>query len=128
MRSLKRIINHIFLYGSLLTVGAVLPSLVYAEDDRQIWECNSGSYYSEKSEHNLWLVKEDQKAYVKFYDSRIAASYYLYGLERRWDWDGGNFSIRLKPDNQALYFDFNSVEPGETTSSKNTFGCKKIKG
>lgn len=121
--------KHIFLCFVTLTACAVFPSShVYAEDDRQIWECNSGTSYYEKAEHNLWLVKGSQESYVKFYDSRIPAKYYLYGLERRWDWESGKFSVRLTPDNTALYFDFNSVKPGESTNAKSFFTCKKIQG
>lgn len=107
---------------------AFLPLSAFAGDDREIWECNTGEYYSEKAEHNLWLVKGSQQNYVKFYDTRIPATYYLHGLDRRWDWGEGNFSIRLNPDNRAWYFDFNGLEPGETAQSKSKFTCKKIQG
>lgn len=117
--------NHIQV---VLFLSTVFSSQIHAEDKRIIWECNTGSYYIQKKEHNLWLVEDGLKSYVKFYDSRITARYYLHGLERRWDWEGGNFSVRLKPDNKALYFDFSGVEAGEIITSKSEFGCKKIRG
>jgi hypothetical protein len=117
-----------YLIRSIIFLPTLLFYQVYAEDTRKIWECNSGDYYIKSAEHNLWLVEDESKSYVKFYDSRITARYYLYGLERRWDWEDGNFSVRLKPDNIALYFDFNGVEEGKTTSAKSHFGCKQIQG
>jgi hypothetical protein len=111
-----------------LIISALLQSYAYAEETREIWECNTGTYYSEKSEHNLWLVKGSKQSYVKFYKTRISASYYLHGLNRRWDWEQGNFSVRLNPENRALYFDFSGVKSGESVNSKSQFACKKIQG
>ena len=114
--------------GVLLLLSIAFSSQALAEDNRKIWECNNGGYYSQKAEHNLWLVEDGKGSYVKFHESRIAATYYMHGLERRWDWQGGNFSVRLKPGNEALYYDFSAVEAGETTTPKSQFGCKQIQG
>ena len=120
--------NVLFFSTFMVTSLVFASSRIYAEGDRQVWECNSGITYYEKGEHNLWLVKGADKSYVKLYDSRIPANYYLYGLERRWDWENGKFSVRLSPDNKALYFDFTNIEPGESTDAASRFACKKIQG
>lgn len=114
------------LKSMFLIAGIAMSPIAFAEDETQIWGCNTGIFYfDDDDEHILWLVKGTQDSYVKFYDERIPATYYLYGLERRWDWEDGNFSIRLKPNNTALYFDFNSVGPGETTTALSQFSCGK---
>jgi len=109
-------------------IAALFPTNAFSEDDKEIWECNTGPFYSEKKEHNLWLVKGSDSTYVKFYDTRIPAHYYLHGLDRRWDWEGGNFSIRLSPDDKAWYYDFSNAKEGESVSSDSIFTCKKIQG
>lgn len=120
--------GHVKSIGAFLFIGMAFSSQTHAEDNRKIWECNNGSYYIQKTEHNLWLVEDGKDSYVKFYESRIEATYYMHGLDRRWDWEGGTFSVRLKPNNTALYFDFSAVEDGESTTAKSLFGCKQIQG
>jgi len=67
-------------------------------------------------------------------ENSAETGYYVRkGLERHWEWDsdhkneGFNYSLRMKSDGSAMYFDFSEVEVGGSTSPSQFFQCTKDK-
>jgi len=64
------------------------------------------------------------------YDGSYSGTMTFYrrtGLEHRWDWGPnlGEYSFVVKTDGTGLYYDFSSVEEGESTKAKEVYKCRE---
>ena len=60
-------------------------------------------------------------------DAGEVTSYRRTGLEHRWDWGpkGSEYAFVIKTDGTGLYYDFTSVEAGESTKARAVYKCRK---
>lgn len=95
-------------------------------DKKVIWSCTK----EYGSKNILWLVEWADKSYIKVFDDRILAKYSMSGLEKRWNWGFDTdrkaymYSLVLRPDLYALYFDFKISKDG-VADSKQAYKCSK---
>ena len=93
------------------------------------WRCFASSDYLEKTVLvNLTRVTVDGKVQgfgkVSVAGVDHAALFRVVGFERRWDFGKEfNFSFVISPDGRGLYYDFTSVEEGETTQPRQFYRC-----
>ena len=97
----------------------ILASLARAENsgDQQwerVWDCGE-----------MMLYKSGSVGRVVFDGIEILAWYVVDGLSHRWNWGGENendFSV-IATSTEASYYDFQSVDEGETKLPSMTFNC-----
>jgi len=61
-------------------------------------------------------------------DSGEVAYYSRKGLNHRWDWplENGTYSLWIKPDGTALYYDFEGVPAGQSTRASDVYTAHKV--
>lgn len=94
----------------------------------RIWGCQAGIRRYSSRPDRLWLIADGENSFIRFMDDRYEAQYKAQGLLRRWDWgtdeDGRTpYAVVLQPDDHAIYYDFSSVDPGESKKGDDVFTC-----
>jgi hypothetical protein len=95
-------------------------------DKKVVWSCTT----EYGSTNIVWLVEWGSKSYIKVFDERIPSTYSMSGLRKRWNWgydderDAYMYSLVLRPDLYALYYDFTVSKDG-VAESKQVYKCSK---
>lgn len=83
------------------------PALGWGEESAKvIWSCREQF----GTNNVLWLVEWSDKSYIKVFEERIPAKYYMDGLRKRWDWGVASdhtydYSVVMEPNGTAFYLD-----------------------
>ena len=94
------------------------------------WSCFDYFAYQYRDKYSypkrlLTLVKTSEdsgKVYVA--GDAWRAAYHVQGVNRRWDFGGGVYTILLAPDGTARYYDFTGRE-GERIKPEQIYQCQK---
>ena len=119
----------------LATTVFFLTVTAAAQDEEEYtvletWRCYESADYSirkilvkltkRKYNENGFIVGTVQVAGVDY-----RSTFAVNGFDRRWTFgDDGDYSFIIKPNGDGLYYDFSSVEAGETTKANQIFICK----
>ena len=52
------------------------------------------------------------------------ARFSMEGLQRRWDFEDGEYAVVVNPDGSGAYFDFSNSDPGEMIAPSQTYRCE----
>ena len=117
----------------LLSTSALAQEADTELEPKEHWKCHD--WAAKRREPGEHPVLFEVKQYVNYVGEVLisgnsqAAMFKFQGLDRRWNWgldeDGGYlFSITIKPNGEARYYDFSSVDPGKTKSPNELYFCR----
>ena len=98
----------------------------------ETFECQTGAFWLDGYEIIVVAtINEDgETGTIKVAGVIHQTAYRVEGFDRRWSFgsqDDGNFDyvFILQPDGTGIYYDFSSVEVGESVEGSQIFVCKK---
>lgn len=120
---MKKIIFPIYLLS--LSTSAVFGADVTASE---LWECGVytriGTTDWSSRAATLTIHSDGNSGEARIAGQAFDASYTIEGINRRWDW-GSRYSIVLRPDGEAAYYDFNFADEEGRAKPRMTLPCRR---
>ena len=112
----------------LVAVASVASSVLHAQVS-ETWQCFN--FFDSDRDNVLFEVFGAMPAGEQYGLGIVSiggfvqgATFYIDGLDRRWDFGDNVYSFIITPDGTGTYFDFSNVEEGESTEPSEAYKCE----
>ena len=113
----------------LLAISIFSGTPVSAANGSEFWECGSytGASAIYASRTLFMTVNADRKSgEIRVAGEVFEAVFGVEGINRRWDWANNRFSLLLRPDGRASYYDFNRADSDGLAKSQMILPCRRV--